>query len=1205
MRIKLWGTRGSIPSPLRTEEIESKIRAALIAASEAGIDLADENALRAFVAHLPHPLRGTAGGDTSCVEVRSGGNLLILDCGSGLRRLGAELMTQEFGRGQGEAHIFISHTHWDHMLGWPFFVPGFVPGNRLHIYGVHPDLEERFRIQQTAPQMFPVPLDYQAASIEFIPLEEGQILQIGKTRISNMCFNHAGDSYGYRIEDEDAVLVYATDSEYKSLEPEDAAAFVAFFQNAEAVIFDAMFSLPESYRKEDWGHSSAIAGADLATRAGARNLLLFHHDPYASDEQIWSLRDIGEAYLRQHPERPSCRVIVAFDGLEMELWREARLEVTPEHHPAGTVLRLRGRLVEETVPIAMAALKKAAQNGDPQPTVLDLAEVAHIDSSGIAAMFTARRRWRPLALTGLHPEVRRILTQAGALDHLATFDTAEEAMAAMGRALALPPGRVLNRRYVITEQLEHSALGDLYRATDRGAQRQVTMLVLCPSLGSHVRDRLKQAASSVAEFRYPLISDVYDVGTDDGIHYIVSEYAPGAPLRHLIRTPATWGPITDSQTLQLNHAVSESQLSASQAVYIAAQIAQALAFIHEQNLVHGALSPDHITLLSDYSIKIAGMAVGRPEIEEPLTAVPFYIEPLDYLAPEQIQGHGNSPASDLYALGTILYEMVTGGPPFGRSENEENLMALKLRQAPVPPRRRNPNISRSLEHLILRLLERSPQDRPATAAMVYETLANLSTHGRLNPVWGRDHLLQKLQQHLARAAQGQSGLLVVRGGRGTGKTELVSNLAHFKVLDRQPVVLQAELFAHEDMRPYKLFVKALRDKLLRLPAHRLTQLLSELGDLGRPLITLIPELQPLLSSAPPMDASCALLEEALFQTLRLLTEQGPVVLILDSLQWIDPASLRLLDHLVRQRIPQVLIVWVYSAQRGVDLDPLSERLETLRPWIDEEISVRPLGPIDIHQMATALNPRAPQDFGLWLYSQTQGNPLHAEQLIQANIEGPSDTRHPQERLATNDLQDVILRRLENLPADTLTVLRQAAVIGHSFDLDALCNALDRPPTDVLPSLHPALQNSLLRGLPAEDRYTFCHPMLRETIYDEMLSGLRKSHHWRMAHILERSGASGPLDQKIDLLAHHLLYAEEYEKALTYLARAVRRARQLCATESALFYIDQALTVVERLYRAAGSEQEKQQRVKQKNDLLNARAKLDASTNGTSETEPAN
>ncbi|RMF35590.1 MAG: MBL fold metallo-hydrolase, partial [Chloroflexi bacterium] len=152
MKLKLWGTRGSIPSPVTSEIITEKIIQALLQAE--GINLSDPTEVHAYVETLPFPIRGTAGGDTPCVEVRSGKNLIILDAGSGLRRLGIELMKEEFGQGKGVAHIFISHTHWDHIQGFPFFRPAFVRGNRLYIYGVHNDLEGRFRGQQN-PVWFP------------------------------------------------------------------------------------------------------------------------------------------------------------------------------------------------------------------------------------------------------------------------------------------------------------------------------------------------------------------------------------------------------------------------------------------------------------------------------------------------------------------------------------------------------------------------------------------------------------------------------------------------------------------------------------------------------------------------------------------------------------------------------------------------------------------------------------------------------------------------------------------------------------------------------------------------------------------------------------------------------------------------------------------------------------------------------------------
>jgi predicted ATPase len=305
------------------------------------------------------------------------------------------------------------------------------------------------------------------------------------------------------------------------------------------------------------------------------------------------------------------------------------------------------------------------------------------------------------------------------------------------------------------------------------------------------------------------------------------------------------------------------------------------------------------------------------------------------------------------------------------------------------------------------------------------------------------------------------------------------------------------------------------------------------------------------------------------------------------------ASLRLLEQLVRQRISHLLIVAVYSTEDlGDDPHGLLQVLDALAPWIDDRLEIPPLGPIHLHQMASALGGQIPPDFGLWLYGETRGNPLHAEQLMQAYVQGPGETHHPKPGPATRSLRDVILWRLENLPPGVLATLRQAAVLGHSFDLDHLCAALDRPETEVLDNLHSAMAAVLIRGHPTKDRHHFCHPLVREVVYAEMLSSVRKSYHWRAALVLERESAPGPLDTTIDLLAHHFWQAGEHDKALTYLARATRRARRLGAYDAALGYVDNAQAVVTALMQLATSEHQHEQRRQQWEDLEAARIKLE-------------
>lgn len=313
MYVKFWGTRGSIPTSLSAEAIKQKIRQALVGA--AGLNLADEAVLDRYMERLPFNIWGTAGGNTPCLEVRAGGQLLILDAGSGLRLLGLELMS----KGRQQADILITHTHWDHIHGFPFFRPAFVPGNQFTFHSPFPDLADRLARQQQ-PDFFPVPVSYMSASLAFNTLAENQWRQLGAFRVYPMRLVHPGLTYGYRIEAGNSSLVWATDSEYKQVDRASTENYVQFFQNADLLVFDAQYTLSEVLDRADWGHSSALMGAEFAHRAGVKKLALAHHDPTSTDEKIWTDREQAEAYLRRRQNhRPGCEVLVAYDGLSLEI----------------------------------------------------------------------------------------------------------------------------------------------------------------------------------------------------------------------------------------------------------------------------------------------------------------------------------------------------------------------------------------------------------------------------------------------------------------------------------------------------------------------------------------------------------------------------------------------------------------------------------------------------------------------------------------------------------------------------------------------------------------------------------------------------------------------------------------------------------------------------------------------------------------------
>ena len=317
MIVKFWGTRGSIPTPLPAEAIKKKIRAALEGA--AGLDLTDPAILNRYLDRLPFTLQGTTGGNTPCIELCSEKERLIIDAGSGLRLLGQDLMERD-GTGPGQQlNILITHTHWDHIQGFPFFRPAFVDNNRITFYSPIPDLAERFRFQQQY-HFFPVPVDYMSARLEFKVIEAEQWYQIGKFKIYPLVLSHPGPAYGYRIEHGQSCLVCASDSEYERVDPTSTGRYVDFFRGADLLIFDAQYNLTEALDRPSWGHSTPLMGAELAYRAGVKRLALFHHDPASSDEKIWAGKEQAEAYLmRRHPNYSDCEIIVAYDGLSLEI----------------------------------------------------------------------------------------------------------------------------------------------------------------------------------------------------------------------------------------------------------------------------------------------------------------------------------------------------------------------------------------------------------------------------------------------------------------------------------------------------------------------------------------------------------------------------------------------------------------------------------------------------------------------------------------------------------------------------------------------------------------------------------------------------------------------------------------------------------------------------------------------------------------------
>ncbi len=285
MHVRFWGTRGSIPTP----------------------------------GHRT----AAYGGNTSCVELRTNeGTTIVLDCGTGIREMGLDMLRNRTGPHR--VHLLIGHTHWDHIQGFPFFTPAFLPGTELNIYGsaaFQRSLEESLSGQMQY-SYFPVKLQDLASRLHYTELEEG-FFRIGDALVETQYLNHTAPTIAYRISSGGATVVYVTDHEpfWNSPGPTfhhpGDQRHIAFLKNADLVVHDAQYTGDEYKSKLGWGHSPTDYVTDVGIAAGVSKMALFHHDPTHDDDFVKQIEDVQRA--RAAASNSSIDVFAAAEGMTFEI----------------------------------------------------------------------------------------------------------------------------------------------------------------------------------------------------------------------------------------------------------------------------------------------------------------------------------------------------------------------------------------------------------------------------------------------------------------------------------------------------------------------------------------------------------------------------------------------------------------------------------------------------------------------------------------------------------------------------------------------------------------------------------------------------------------------------------------------------------------------------------------------------------------------
>ena len=910
MRIKLWGVRGSIPSPLTPEEIEEKIYRAILGLPD--IDTNDSSAVRAYLDNLSPLARGSAGGNTSCVEVQSGGETIIIDAGSGIRNLSRELMKGPCARGEGVLHLLFTHCHWDHIQGFPFFTPAFVPGNRIKIYGVH-DIEAVLRDQQKFIN-WPISIDYMQATFEFIHLEPGAPFSIGDLQISTLENRHPGKAYAFRFEDGHSIFVHASDAEYDQLNEASLRPHLDFFKDADVLIFDAQFTQREAWEKVGWGHSSSLIGVDLARRAGVKKLILFHHDPTYSDEQLQQILATTIAYQAQDPARPMCEVVIAQEGLTLDLIPPSTADLQYGPGDDAAILAPPRTFDERGVDVLSRQVNRLEEMGWPASLVIDLSRVETFGMAGLKALISLRQQHEEtsMVLAGPPESVRQVIELAGFLDFFAIYPSIPEALAALQISQTINlPGQLLKNRYRIENKIGAGRRGTAFEATDTYLKQSVALKVLSSSFSQQAIDRFLAQAQLIKALDHPHIVKVLDYDKKNGLAYIVEEFVAGETLRDRLAGVAT------------------RPLSVDEALDISVDIALALEYAHSRGVIHGNLTPKNIRLGSQ--VKLSNFGMGCLEEEKNLLEKPLLILTAPYIAPEQILGQPLDARTDLYTLGVILYELFTGQLPFSGEDRE--IMEAHLHQPPHPPRELNPDLSPLLADLILKLLAKNPNYRYADAQEVRLISSSLvvSRNGARRSqraLVGHQEPLQLLQAAWQEARAGRGQMVFIAGEAGIGKTHLAQTVA----IQSGAAVCLSVAGQRGQTTPYHLFVEALKQYFLMVPPELFDE---EARDYIRTFAHLVPEIGPMMANraqtTSPPEPEPSQLMTSLTRFIEKAAQDRPWILILDDLQWAERCSLKLLRFLA-DHIPSLplLLIGAYRDAALGPTHPLREILQDLR-----------------------------------------------------------------------------------------------------------------------------------------------------------------------------------------------------------------------------------------------------------------------------------
>jgi tetratricopeptide (TPR) repeat protein len=734
-------------------------------------------------------------------------------------------------------------------------------------------------------------------------------------------------------------------------------------------------------------------------------------------------------------------------------------------------------------------------------------------------------------------------------------------------------------RYQVKKFLGQGGKKKVYLVYDTLLDRDVAFaLIKTEKLDDTSRTRVTREARAMGRLGdHPNIVTIHDIGEHEGQPYIVIPLMPGGDVQGLIEKAP------------------EHRLSLEQALGIAKAVCRGLEFAHSKGIIHRDIKPHNIWLGADGTAKIGDFGLALAADLPRLTQPGMMVGTVTYMPPEQAMGGKVTAKADLYSLGAMLYEMVTGRPPFV-GDDSVAVIGQHINTPPVSPTWHRADLPPALETLILQLLEKDPEKRPGSAAVVLQALKAIEASKITepaqeipteNPLYrrvfvGRESELKQLQAAFDGAISGQGVLMMVTGEPGIGKTALCEQLSTYVTLRGGRTLVGHCYEAGSLSLPYLAFVEALRSYVL---SRETRDLREELGNAAADVARIVSEIRERLKvrvrpQKDPEEERYRLLQ-GVAEFLSNAASVHPMMVILEDLHDADKGTMEMLTHVSRNLAgARLLIIGTY---RDVEVDrshPLSATLAELRRVSAYgRVLLRGLNADEVRRMLESITQESiPWGLAQAVHRQTEGNPLFVQEVVRYVAQEGLIARKGERWRPTGDtqlemsipegLRDVIGKRLSLLSPECNQLLSVASIIGREFALETL-KAVAGIDEDVFTNaLKEAVRLSILeeRSQRGMVRYRFTHAFFRQTLYEEMIAPQRLKLHRQVAHSLETLYAGRLEEHAVELAEHfsHSTDPADLKKAVAYAEMAAKRATDVYAYGEAVRLLEQGLKIQEVL-----------------------------------------